>query len=193
MLALLAAGQSRRFGDQDKLSALLGGKKLGLYAAATWSKFPFTRKLVIASLDHDCTQDWGDMGYEVIANRQAERGQATSVRLAAEQAAEFGATSLYIALADMPFVSPDHIDRLIAEFENLGCQQIVASAKSGQAMPPAIFPEDRLQMLSALDGDTGARAMLSQAHLIAGDEQILLDIDTVDDLAKAEILHNKNK
>ncbi|OAO04070.1 hypothetical protein A8B75_08370 [Sphingomonadales bacterium EhC05] len=193
MLALLAAGQSRRFGDQDKLNALLGSKKLGLHAATTWAEFPFMRKLVIASPDHPCAQGWRDLGYRVIPNRQAEQGQATSVRHAAEQAIEFGATSLCIALADMPFVSPDHIDRLLTGFENLGRQQIVASTSNEQAMPPAIFPQDRLRLLSALDGDKGARAMLSHAHVIAGDEQILLDIDTAEDLAKAEIIHNKNK
>ncbi len=41
MLALLAAGQSRRFGYSDKLSALLGDKMLGLHAAETGTAMSF--------------------------------------------------------------------------------------------------------------------------------------------------------
>lgn len=185
MLALLAAGQSRRFGDRDKLSAMLGGKMLGLHAAQAAADLPFSQKLVIASPDPDCATGWRDLGYRVVANPDAVRGQATSVRLAAALAIEAGASALCIMLADMPFVTSGHLARLIESFEQAGKTNSVASARSGQAMPPAIFPSGALDSLLELQGDAGARKLLADALLVEGDDQFLIDIDTPADLAEA--------
>ncbi|MFK7843475.1 MAG: NTP transferase domain-containing protein [Sphingorhabdus sp.] len=188
MLALLAAGQSRRFGDRDKLSALLGDKMLGLHAAETGATSPFRHKLVIGSPDHPCAAQWSDLGYRVIANEQAAMGQATSVRLAAASAIEAGAAALCIMLADMPFVTSDHIGRLMTAFETTDGTTILASSRNGLAMPPAIFPHRTLETLLALEGDAGARTLLEDAQLIAGDDPLLMDIDSEADLAQAHIM-----
>lgn len=185
MLALLAAGQSRRFGDRDKLSAMLGGKMLGLHAAQAAADSPFSQKLVIASPDPDCAAGWRDLGYRVVANPDAVRGQATSVRLAAAHAIEAGASALCVMLADMPFVTSGHLARLIESFEQAGETNSVASARSGQAMPPAIFPSGALDRFLELQGDAGARKLLADALLVEGDDQFLIDIDTPADLAEA--------
>lgn len=188
MLALLAAGQSRRFGNSDKLGALLGNKMLGLHAAGVGAEFPFARKLVIGSPEHDCAAQWRALGYQVIANEDAALGQATSVRLAAAQAIKSGTGPLCILLADMPFVTRDHIRNLIAAFEQSGGTSTVASARNGQAMPPAIFSSGALPSLMTLEGDSGARILLADARLVAADDQVLMDIDTEEDLAQANIL-----
>lgn len=185
MLALLAAGQSSRFCDKDKLSALLGDKMLGLYAADAASDLPFARKLVIVSPAHDCAPQWGALGYQMVANEAAAQGQATSVRLAAAQAIASGASALCIMLADMPFVTNGHIGRLIAAFEQEGGTRTIASARHEQPMPPAIFPSGALETLLDLTGDAGARKLLGDALLIAGSDQLLTDIDTPEDLADA--------
>jgi len=191
MLTLLAAGQSHRFGDQDKLTALLGGKMLGLHAAAAAADLPFTRKLVIGSPRHGCAAQWSALGYEIIANEDAAQGQATSVRLAAAQAIESGASALCIMLADMPFVTRAHIDRMIAAFAESG--GTVASSRHGLAMPPAIFPFAALQPLTALAGDSGARKMLADARLVAATEPLLMDIDTEEDLTRANFIYNNSR
>ncbi|ATW03039.1 hypothetical protein CHN51_05420 [Sphingorhabdus sp. YGSMI21] len=187
MLALLAAGQSRRFGDQDKLGALLGDRMLGLHAAATGAEMGFVGKLVIGTRDHVCAASWREMGYEVLDNDKAAQGQATSVRLAAARAIDAGATSLCIMLADMPFVTRDHIGKLVAAFDQTGGTRTVASARDGQPMPPAIFPSDALAELVELKGDTGAQKLLRDAILVAGSDRLLTDIDTAEDLAKANL------
>ncbi len=185
MLALLAAGQSRRFGDQDKLGALLGDRMLGLHAAATAAETGFVGKLVIGTRDHVCAAGWRDMGYEVMDNGKAAQGQATSVRLATARAIDAGASSLCMMLADMPFVTRDHIEKLVAAFDQTGGTRTVASARDGQPMPPAIFPADALAELMELKGDTGARKLLANAVLVSGSDRLLADIDTPDDLAEA--------
>ena len=121
----------------------------------------------------------------MVANTDAIRGQATSVRLAAAHAIEAGASALCIMLADMPFVTSGHLARLIESFEQAGETNSVASARSGQAMPPAIFPSGALDRLSELQGDAGARKLLADALMVEGDDQFLIDIDTPADLAEA--------
>lgn len=191
MLALLAAGQSRRFGDQDKLAALLGENMLGLHAAKTGADMPFAHKLVIGSPKHRCAGQWRELGYQIIANEDAALGQATSVRLAASHAIDTGATALCIMLADMPFVTRDHLGKLIEAFEQSKRTSTVASSRDGQALPPAIFPSGALKRLMELEGDAGARRLLKDTDLVAGDDQILMDIDTEEDLAQANLIFDK--
>ena len=191
MLALLAAGQSRRFGDQDKLGALLGRNMLGLHAAETGADLPFAHKLVIGSPEHGCAEQWRELGYQIIANEDAALGQATSVRLAASHAIDTGATALCIMLADMPFVTRDHLGKLIETFKQSGRTSTVASSHGGQAMPPAIFPSAARKRLMELEGDAGARRLLADARLVTGDDHMLMDIDTEEDLAQANRIFDK--
>ncbi|MEP2101441.1 MAG: nucleotidyltransferase family protein [Parasphingorhabdus sp.] len=179
MLALLAAGQSRRFGDQDKLAALLHGKMLGLHAAETLSNLPVDHRIIIASdPDHPCAAGWEKMGYHIIVNEHAAEGQSTSVRCAANSAAASGASALLICLADMPYIAPQHLQNLCQTFKDGEQSKVVASSDGGKAMPPAIFPAGQITALKDLRGDQGARQLLQTAHLAAAPDGSLLDIDT---------------
>ncbi len=162
---------------------------LGLHAAGTAADMAFVGKLVIGSPQHGCAADWRRLGYQIIRNEDAALGQATSVRLAAAHALRAGARALCIMLADMPFVTRDHLGRLITTFQQSG--RIVASSRHGQAMPPAIFSSAMLEQLTTLNGDSGARGLLAEAHLVAGSDQLLLDIDSQKDLAAANILYDQ--
>ena len=183
MLALLAAGSSRRFGEQDKLGTDLRGKMLGLHAAEMLSSLSTRQRIVVASdRDHPCTQGWRALGFEIIVNNRADEGQSTSVQLAAKRALHMGASGLCICLADMPFVTAAHIQNLLDAFD--GKAQTVASSDNGIPMPPALFPASELGRLEALRGDQGARKLLDDAKLIHVNEPILTDIDTIEQLQR---------
>ncbi|MEP3226262.1 MAG: nucleotidyltransferase family protein [Parasphingorhabdus sp.] len=185
ILALLAAGESRRFGQEDKLSAKLHGKMLGVHAAGRLADLPFGQCIVIAGQsDHPCARQWQDLGYEIIVNDAAEHGQSSSVRRAAHYAQTHHATGLCICLADMPYIDARHVQRLYDDFNRLGQQDIIASAAQNGPIPPAIFPADRLEALQNLSGDHGARKLLDQAHKVAGNSDQFIDIDTPAQLAR---------
>ncbi len=184
MLAILAAGQSRRFGDQDKLAAPLHGKMLGLHAADRLTQIAFDHRIVIASdRDHPCAVGLTKMGYDVVLNNAAAEGQSASVRCAAQHAITCDASALIICLADMPYIVPQHIRDLSRAFEDHDRETTIASTDDGKAMPPAIFPFSQFAALKDLQGDQGARSLLQTAHLITAPDGSLRDIDTPEILA----------
>lgn len=189
MLAILAAGQSHRFGSQDKLTALLGGKMLGLHVSDSLHARSFLGAyIVVPERDHPCAARWRESGYDILVNEEADQGQSTSVRLAAIQAQSVNADGLCICLADTPFVAQSHIEQLTSEFHQLQQKQIVAASNGEHAMPPAIFPPGLLKALTVLDGDKGARSLLLDAKTVGFPTSDMLDIDTPHDLVLAQEL-----
>ena len=177
-VALLAAGSSRRFGARDKLAAPFRGRKLGEWAARAVPVEMFAHRWVIVSSPrHVCAQAWRETGWDPVVNPQAEEGIGSSVACAARHAQSAGCEALLITLADMPLVPCEHFAALVKAFdEEAG---IVASqAGEGPPQPPAIFAAHHLPALALLDGDSGARGLLSRARTIACPREWLTDIDT---------------
>ncbi len=182
MIALLAAGQSQRFGTADKLSADLNGTMLGLHASETLAALPADQRIVIASNEeHACAGGWRARGFEIALNPDADQGMGTSVALAAKLAVEAQAETLLIALADMPFVPLEHFRALAAQ----ATASTIAASHNGTARtPPAVFGKEHFATLMQVTGHRGAGALLSEAKIISCRPDQLTDIDTLDDLKR---------
>lgn len=184
-MAVLAAGASRRFGEKDKLAARFRGKPLGEHVCdnAPMDRFAKGNAVVItAIIDHPCRTAWEKAGFQLALNARADDGMGTSVALAALLAMQAKANALLIALADMPFVPRAHFEYFIA-----ACRKpddIIASKSGAARMPPAIFGRNRIDALTRLSGDTGARALLKDARTIECPPEWLIDIDTPEALAR---------
>ncbi len=182
-VALLAAGASRRFGDQDKLAQMFRGRRLGEHAAVAVPMQSFDQAWVVgAHRGHACEGAWQDCGFEIVVNPNAADGMGTSVALAARLAIKAGHDALLIALADMPFVPREHFSALIDAVATSSA--IAASATDSSRLPPAVFGRDHFGALASATGDTGARAILSQGQVIACPREWLIDIDTPQSLQK---------
>ncbi|NRF88788.1 NTP transferase domain-containing protein, partial [Burkholderia gladioli] len=90
-----------------------------------------------------------------------------------------------VALGDMPWVAPASIRAVARELAS-GRNTIAAPHHQGRRGHPVAFAAVHRDALAALDGDTGARALLL-AHEVAevevDDPGVLRDVDTRDDLA----------
>jgi CTP:molybdopterin cytidylyltransferase MocA len=182
-IALLAAGRSERFGVEDKLGADLAGKPLGLHAAGTLARCDADRRWVIASrADHPCSAAWRAGGWDIAVNSRASEGMGTSVALAAGLAEEHGADLLLIALADMPLVPLAHFEALVAAARNRPEDALAATSTGTVRMPPACFGKARFASLAVLDGDEGARRLLSGAISVTCAADALVDVDVPDTL-----------
>jgi len=182
-VAVLAAGASRRFGDEDKLAQMFRGRRLGEQAAASVPMQLFEQAWVVgAHRGHACEGAWQDCGFEIVINPHADEGMGTSVALAARYAIKAGLDALLIALADMPLVPREHFSALVDAV--VTSSAIATSATKSSRMPPAVFGRDHFEALALATGDTGARAILSQGQVIACPREWLIDIDTPQSLQK---------
>lgn len=175
---LLAAGRSERFADGDKLAAPLGDLPLGLHAARTLSALPLAMHIVVTG---PSGMAWPD--FTVVPNDRRHAGMARSIALGVKAARRTDIDAVLIALADMPFVSVEHLERLIAFHR--GPETLVASSDGIVRMPPALFGAAWFDALETLSGDRGARAMLEQAEIVLADPAELHDIDRLVDIEAA--------
>ncbi|MFA6219422.1 MAG: nucleotidyltransferase family protein [Erythrobacter sp.] len=174
-VALLAAGQSRRFGG-DKLVADFRGGMLGLHAGDTLGQIAFAHRwVIVAGFDHACIPGWAAAGFDPILNPDAAQGMGTSVALAGRLAHEAGADRLLIALADMPLVPQSHFTALLGRAPD--AQALVASSDGTAPMPPAVFGNAHFERLMQASGDSGARVLLVAADLVIAPQATLFDID----------------
>lgn len=185
---LLAAGRGTRFdprGDQNKLLAPLPGGTLVAHAAASRLLACVSRVVAVVRPDADALADLLDeAGCDVVISTQAERGIGAS--LAAGVQASVDAKGWIVALADMPWIAPATLEAVARRLD--AGASIIAPAYHGQRGHPVGFASAHGAALAALDGDTGARALLA-AHEVTTidveDPGVLADIDTPADLHRA--------
>lgn len=178
-VAVLAAGQGKRFGS-DKLMADLDGLPLGVHTAQRLVPMGFGWRLAICRPSAALLQHFAVAGFDIVANHNPDAGQARSLHLAVKAAEATAAKALLVVLADMPFVSADHIVALVAAYDG----SVIASTDGVAHMPPAIFPRDTWPMLLITTGDRGAGALLQTAELVSACPAELRDIDVTGDLPK---------
>lgn len=190
-IAVLAAGQSRRFGKADKLREDFRGSMLGMCAVNTLAHSTlFTtaqqRIVITANLQHACSFLWREAGFDPVLNPNADEGMGASVAQAARIARRADSAHLLIALADMPLVPADHFEALVAAAQEKGAKAIIASSDGNVSMPPVVFGSDHFDTLAELSGDQGARGLLAHADTLAAPAEWLCDIDTPEALAKLQ-------
>ncbi len=95
-----------------------------------------------------------------------------------------------VCLADMPFVQPDDIDRLISEFNPAKNHLIVVPVHQGRQGNPMVWGKEFFAHIMKLEGDKGARQILEKyaqsiIEVEIHHQGIFMDIDSPDDLSKA--------
>ena len=185
-LIILAAGFSRRFGEDDKLFADLGGetllsRTLSLYPADLFNE----RKLVIKPDDAAALELANAHGFEGVLNESAANGMGTSI--AAGVRSLQAKTGVMIALADMPFVKPITIKSLVSAFEAASGAAIIAPNYDNKIGHPKVFSSDFFDELIHLDDDEGGRSLVAHHQgcltcIQVEDEGVIRDVDTIDDI-----------
>lgn len=190
---VLAAGSSRRFGEQNKLLADLSGKPLLQHCLQLVAQGDFERRLLVlghqqAALQEQMMPALEGCGVEFIYNRAHRQGMASSLAAAI---AELGAevSGAMILLADMPRLQPGHIHSLLTAFRDSGGSSIVAPFCGERRGNPVIWPRDLFPALQSLTGDVGGRQLLTQyverlLPVAINSEAILQDVDSFDDLSR---------
>jgi len=182
---LLAAGYGRRFGSDKRRHALPDGStllvsSLRLYGSALARLIVVLRpgdEALAAVIEAEPLA----APARVIYCADAHLGMGHS--LAAGARAAGGWRYLFVALADMPWVSPTTLGRLVGAIESAGDDAVVQPVHQGTAGHPVGFGSAHFPRLAALTGDEGARAVLRRAgsglrRVDVDDPGVLRDLDT---------------
>lgn len=124
------------------------------------------------------------LSVSIIENADWKAGQSSSLRLGLERV-ERGSEGVVFFLADMPFVSPATVRRMVDRHrETLG--PIVAPAAGPRRGNPVLFDRATFASLLALSGDTGGRVLFDRFRVeeVPCQAAELMDIDTPDDLER---------
>ena len=189
---VLAAGQSSRMGPENKLLAEFAGKPLVRHV---------TEVMITAGLDeltvvigHQADQvaaALADLPVQLLFNADFAAGQGHSVA-AGVGGLDSSVTDVLIALGDMPLISAEMVQNLVAA--HLACvdhqRRITLPSCDGKRGNPVIWGGAFFPELRQLRGDAGGRQVL-QDHLAAhnpveiSSPAIFRDIDTPADLQAA--------
>jgi molybdenum cofactor cytidylyltransferase len=177
-LVLLAAGQSVRFGDMDKLSQPFLHQPIGFHVVTALEAIPFAGRYAVVN---GSNLDYATRGFEVVHNDEPAQGLSRSVMLGVTAAKTCNCSAVLIALADMPRVTAAHVWRLLDYAD--GPDAIVASSNGQHPSPPVLFGSAHFDMLLTLEGQAGARDLVRAGHHMVTSPDELVDIDTPGQLA----------
>jgi len=187
---ILAAGQSRRMGPDNKLLAEIDGKAMlaRVVEAAKASQVVD----ITAVTGHQVDQVKAMLAkYAIPTVHNSNFSQGLSTSLQAGVSALSGKfDGIIVLLGDMPRVSANHIDRLIAAFDPLEGRAICVPTYQGKRGNPVIFGEQFFSEMTQVGGDSGAKHLIGEheeelVEVPMEDDGIILDVDTPDALARA--------
>jgi molybdenum cofactor cytidylyltransferase len=182
---LLAAGAARRFGAAKLLQRLADGTPIGLASLRNLQAALEHVVVVLRPGDEALARLFSSVGVQTVVCPDADHGMGHS--LAAGVAHHARTPGWIVALADMPNILPQTIRSVAYELSARG--GIVVPYFRSERGHPVGFSEAFREELLALQGDSGARAIL-QAHpqaihrLEVDDPGVLQDIDTPQDLQR---------
>lgn len=180
---LLAAGGSTRLG-QPKQLLNVGGIPLVRKIAQTALNSGLSPVIVVVGhAGQEVSAALEGLPVQIIENPIWSTGQSTSIKagVAALPANSGGAIFL---LSDQPFLTEAVVRALKSEAQKTQ-SPVIAPLILDQRGNPVYFDRDTLTDLSGLTGDQGGRAIFTRFpphYLPWGEESLLLDIDTMEDV-----------
>ncbi|MFN7191112.1 MAG: NTP transferase domain-containing protein, partial [Rhodospirillales bacterium] len=194
---VLAAGKSSRMAPANKLFVEIDGRSLidHAVAAATGSQAAAT----IVVLGNEAARARAALARRVatlVENPDYASGRASSLRVGLG-AVPADCDGVVVLLADMPGVTPAHVDRLIAAFSPLEGRAICVAARNGKRGNPVLWARRYLPEMAALDGDQGARSLIRRhedavCEVDMPDDGVLTDLDTPEALGAYRAAHGKS-
>jgi len=188
---VLAAGQSRRMGAQNKLLAKIDGQPM--VARVLDSVLASKAAPVVVVTGHESETVAGvlaGLDIVVVDNPDYAAGLSTSLHRGLGAIAS-DTDGVVVCLGDMPRIEAAVIDRLIAAFDPIEGRAICVPTLRGKRGNPVLFAARFAAEIQEIAGDVGARYLLGEypelVCEVAMDEiesgaGILFDVDTPDAL-----------
>jgi len=182
---VLAAGTSSRFGRPKQLVAYRG-KPLVQHAIDAARGAGVDDVVVVVGLEADRVAE-AIRGARVVQNPRFAEGQSGSLA-AGIDALGPRVDAAVVLLGDQPGITPDQIRELLAAAE--ASDRPVVRVRFADAPGPALLRREVWDEVRAIEGDTGARALIDRrpdlVHEVAIRVPAPIDVDTPADLERAD-------
>ena len=187
-VVVLAAGSSKRFGE-DKMLSDFDGKPLILHSVGNAIASDADSVIVVVNDGGGPVKHKLPHGVITAVNNNASRGMSSSI-ITGVSSIGSDTCSCIILAGDQPFVSSEMLNALI-DAHKLAKDSIVSYRYNGGVRNPVLFPRSMFDAICQLKGDEGARKLVVEAEsettfIDVEDARLLLDIDTEEDLSLAE-------
>ena len=185
---ILAAGESRRMGAQNKLLLQIGSEVL--IRKFVESVCASAADAVLVVLGHEAEKIKAvlqDLTVSFVNNTCFEQGMTTSIQ-SGVKAASTESTGLMICLADLPFAETSDFNRLIqafTDFRRTESSLIIVPVFQGQRGNPVLFSAEFRDKILTHKGE-GCREIVRQypqsvREVSMENDNLLRDIDTPED------------
>ncbi|MEM7120791.1 MAG: molybdopterin-binding/glycosyltransferase family 2 protein [Pseudomonadota bacterium] len=187
---VLAAGQSRRMGRDNKLLAPINGRAMIRHVAEAAVASQAHATIVVTGHEAEAVGDALDgLDLTTTDNPDYAEGLSTSLRAGLEAAGD-DCDGVIVCLGDMPGLTPALLNRLIAAFDPTEGRAIVLPTYRGKRGNPVLWGRRFFEAMRSVAGDVGARHLLGEnedlvVEVTADDDAVLVDIDTPEALQAA--------
>ncbi|MEW7007986.1 MULTISPECIES: nucleotidyltransferase family protein [unclassified Lentilitoribacter] len=177
---ILAAGSSSRMGEDDKLMMMIDNKPLLHRTVKNVCASDISKCIVVVRSGIEKYRALlVGFDVEIICATEAYKGMSASMKAGVNAAGE-DAGGYLICLADMPDLTPNHINEILSTHQT--GKIVRPKTDDGRYGHPVLFDQCYYSELKNMSGDEGARALIKseQENVIEleMDDAILIDLDT---------------
>ena len=184
---LLAAGESKRFGDKNKLLHIMNGKPIINHILDTlFEIFDPSELIVIVGHEQNIIKNLiFNKDIKILENKDYRKGIGTSIALGVNNL-NTDIDGVMIIPADMPYINSKDLINLEKKFIELNCVKVVMPEHNSRTGNPVILPRNYFNTLKSLKDDFGARSLIRKKDIITVKAEFgtIFDIDTEDELAQ---------
>ena len=183
---LLAAGRSERMGPNNKLLLNVDGIPLVRKSAINILNSNVTSMTVVTGFDENkIVNALSGLNVNFVKNINFREGLSSSLKAGLANITPTP-SAVIICLADMPKIQPEHINRLIENFDPLKGWEICIPTSNGKRGNPVLIGSRFFPHIFETSGDFGAKDVMKQhpdkiVEVEIGTSDIHFDIDTKDE------------
>ncbi|MHB8254621.1 MAG: nucleotidyltransferase family protein [Acidiferrobacter sp.] len=184
---LLAAGESRRMGALNKVTASVGGPSLLRNAAQVLCRSRLAEVVVVVGYQApEALRQLAGLDVRTVLNADYGQGQMSSVHCGLQQFSQ-PYEGIMICLADQPLVTPADIDLLIDTFLAEERRPILVPTHNGQRGNPIVLSAmHQATILADGTANLGCRRLIERhpqwiTTVEMVDDHVLFDVDTPED------------
>ena len=180
---LLAAGQSKRFGNNNKLITKYKNKNLIQLSLTNIINSNIDNVIVVLGHDQDLIKNKINKNRKIkfVINKKFRSGMASSIKSGLKKI-NIKTKGFFVCLGDMPKVNKNIYNKIIKSF--IKHNRIIVPYFNNKRGNPVIFPIKYKKKFFKLKGDNGAKKLIKNncQKIIFKNNAVVFDIDYKKDL-----------